>query len=117
VLSRPARPIITLHLDDLVLLVAECLSGFMHFVIPGKTLPSSQARHARHMRWRPAAATRSSPLLRPVRYCSPRHGTSLNSLNEGSSVCLPRRKAFYLGFVVHRLRVTGYGLRVLGFRV
>jgi hypothetical protein len=33
VLSRPARPIRTLHLDDVVLLVAKCLSGFTHFVI------------------------------------------------------------------------------------
>ena len=30
----PARPIRTFHLDDFVLLVAECLSGFTHFVIP-----------------------------------------------------------------------------------
>jgi hypothetical protein len=29
----PARPIRTLNLDDLVLLVARCLSGFTHFVI------------------------------------------------------------------------------------
>jgi hypothetical protein len=29
----PARPIRTLHLDDSVLLVAQCLSGFTHFVI------------------------------------------------------------------------------------
>jgi len=29
----PARPIRPLHLDDLVLLVAKCLSGFTHFVI------------------------------------------------------------------------------------
>ena len=29
----PARPIRTLHLDDLILLVAKCLSGFTHFVI------------------------------------------------------------------------------------
>ena len=32
-LSRPARPINTLHLDDLVLLVPKCQSGFTHFVI------------------------------------------------------------------------------------
>ena len=32
-LTRPARPIRTLHLDDLVLLVAKCLSGLTHFVI------------------------------------------------------------------------------------
>ena len=32
-LSRPARPIRTLHLEDLVLLVAKCVSGFTHFVI------------------------------------------------------------------------------------
>ena len=31
--SRPARPIRMLHLDDLVLLVAKCLSDFTHFVI------------------------------------------------------------------------------------
>ena len=31
--SRPARPIRTLHLDDLALLVAESLRGFTHFVI------------------------------------------------------------------------------------
>jgi hypothetical protein len=33
----PARPIRTLHLDDLVLLVAKCLSGFTHFVILGQS--------------------------------------------------------------------------------
>ena len=33
--SRPARPIRKLHLDDLVLLVAKCLCGFTHFVISG----------------------------------------------------------------------------------
>ena len=32
-LSRPARPIRTPHLDDFELLVATCLSGFTHFVI------------------------------------------------------------------------------------
>jgi hypothetical protein len=30
----PARPIRTLHLDYLDLLVAKCLIGFTHFVIP-----------------------------------------------------------------------------------
>jgi hypothetical protein len=33
VLSRTARPIITLHSDDLVLLVPKCQSGFTYFVI------------------------------------------------------------------------------------
>jgi hypothetical protein len=32
--SRSTRSIRTLHLDDLALLVAKCLSGFTHFVIP-----------------------------------------------------------------------------------
>ena len=32
-LSRPAQPIRTLHLDALVPLVTRCLSGFTHFVI------------------------------------------------------------------------------------
>ena len=32
-LSRPARKLKTLHLDDLVLLVAKCPSDFMHFII------------------------------------------------------------------------------------
>ena len=31
-LSRHARPIRTLHVDDLVVLVAKCLSAFTHFV-------------------------------------------------------------------------------------
>jgi len=40
-LSRPARPIRTLHLDDLVLLVAKCLSGFTHFVIRPSYMPAN----------------------------------------------------------------------------
>jgi hypothetical protein len=32
-IANPARPIRTLHLDDLVLLFAKCLRGFTYFVI------------------------------------------------------------------------------------
>jgi len=53
VLNRPARPIRTLHLDDLVLLVAKCTSGFTHSVIAkeeskwsdvGQALPAAAQR-------------------------------------------------------------------------
>jgi len=42
----PARPIRTLHLDDLVLLLAKCLSGFTHFFTFTKRHVGSNIQHA-----------------------------------------------------------------------
>ena len=45
-LSRPIRPIITVHLDDLALKVAKSLSGLKHFVIGCHVIQKTGARNA-----------------------------------------------------------------------
>ena len=100
-LSRPARPIRTVHSDDLALEVTQSLSGFTHFVIPSTVhwytmccvpcyqMPARVPLPNGILDLRMGTTDKKGSMcttcnVGPARHCSPRHPTQF----EPSSIKL-----------------------------